>query len=157
MLPEDMVLVPLHHDMAPRQLGGRKRQPMFMLNVTHTGDVQICKFAQDLSWTCPLHSFVGHRGLFILVFAAFSVSDASIRYLKGTPSRASISQSGLSPLNPLWGPQGQIGNRGKAPSTSWVQDQPQEGVTPLPISSVARSSKRSLSCAPCTSHCRYLC
>lgn len=39
------------------------------------------------------------------------------------------------------------------PSTaSWLQDQPQEGVTPLPISSMARSSKRFLCCVPRTSH-----
>lgn len=159
-LPGDMVLVPSAPGCGSKAtVAARKRQLMLMLSViTHSGDAQICP-GDTQPWTCSLHSVVGDRGLrsswSLLHFLYLMLQSGALN--KGTPFRASISQPGLSPLNPLWGPQGQMGSRDKTRSTSWVQDQPQEGVTPLPISSVARSSKRSLSCVPHTSHCWYLC
>lgn len=158
MLPGDTVLVPSAAGHGSK--AAKKCQPILMLSITHTGDAHICPGGTQ-PWTCLLHSFVGHRRLCsscsLLHFLYLILPSGALN--KGTPSHPSISQSGLSPLFPLWGPQGQMGSRGPWQSIppSRVQDQPQEELTPLPISNVAGSSKRSLSCVPCSSHCWCLC
>lgn len=63
MLPGDTVLFPS----APRHgskatVAAKKCQPMLMPSVAHTGDAHIYP-GDTQPWTCPLHSFVGHRGL----------------------------------------------------------------------------------------------